>query len=297
MDLGLLGWQQADYDGEILRQVQQIQELEREQSSLTNRASELNAEIRQLQSERDADRKKYEESRRALDAERKHVLAPHPQIERQLVEKRKIEPNFVKRIPDLDRELREVRRRYTELLTAETETPQGKQELVRLRERSVSIPNEKSDLRTQHLRTVSEIRALENALRKERQAIAALDERSRKADEDWQALERDFMQRIRNKEREKARVEKRIHSLEGAKVNPYQRIGQVLADSGVAPMNQPQALEKVAELRTLRETLRGSVAQSLHRSRGEDEKLLQISYLLWGGMIGGLIVVLFAAFY
>ena len=173
-ELGLLGWQQADYDDETQRQVEAIQHVEREQSRLTNEAAALGNEIRQLQAEREVGRKQYEEQCRAIEAERKQVLAPHDQIERQLVEKRKIEPNFEKRIPELDRELREVQRRYKELLSVPRETLQVRQELIHLRERSVAIPNEKSDLRTQHLRTVSEIRALEVALQRESEAVTFL---------------------------------------------------------------------------------------------------------------------------
>jgi chromosome segregation ATPase len=295
--LGLLGWQQADYDHETQRQVNQIEEVEREQANLTNDAAALGVEIRTLQAEREAHRKKYEEECRAIEAARKQVLAPHDQIERQLMEKRKIEPKFERRIPELDRELREVQRRYTELLQTERETPKLRQEMIHLRERSVAIPNEKSDLRTQHLRTVSEIRNLELALQKESQAIAALDQRSQQLDDDWEAQDRDFVNVIRTKERQKERMESQIQLLEIAKVNPYQRIGQVLADSDIAPMNQPDALTKVKELRAMVDELNMQVAESLVTTAREDSHLLRTSFWLWGAIAAGLLVIVLAAVY
>lgn len=294
-ELGLLGWQQADYDEETQRQVREIQQVEMEQSRLTNEAAALGSEIRQFQTERETHRKKYEEECKAIEQERKQVLAPHDQIQRQLAEKRKIEPNFTRRFPDLDRELREVQRRYTELLNAPRETVQIKHEIIHLRERSVAIPNEKSDLRTQHLRTVSEIRALENALRKEAESIARLDEKSQRVDESWEAKDRELIQQIRTREKEKARLEKHIHQLEFAKAHPYQRIGQVLADSGIAPMNQPDALEKVKQLRFRIDELKYEVQVSAARSAQEDQKLILASYLLWAGMAAGLALILVAA--
>ncbi len=294
--LGLLGWQQADYDEETQRQVNAIQQVEREQARLTNEAAALANEIRQLQGDRETARKEYEEKCRGIEAERKQISAPHAQIERQLAEKRKVEPNFEKRIPELDRELREVQRRYTDLLASPKETLQIKQELIHLRERSVAIPNEKSDLRTQHLRTVSEIRALEMALQKEALALAELDERSDRLDEEWQARDRELVQKVRAKERDKTRLEKEIDTLETAKVNPYQRIGQVLADSNISPMNQPEALSRVKALRLQVGELHQAILESEALSAQDDQKLIRSSFWLWGGMAAGVLLVLIAAF-
>lgn len=294
-ELGLLGWQQADYDEEMQREVQAIQQVEREQSRLTNEAAAYANEIRQLQADREAARLQYEEQCRAIEAERKQVLAPHDQIQRQLAEKRKIEPNFEKRIPELDRELREVQRRYKELLSVPRETLQIRQELIHLRERSVAIPNEKSDLRTQHLRTVSEIRALEVALQRESEALKALDERAERLEGEWQGRDREFAQKIRAKERDKARTEKEIENLETAKINPYQQIGRVLADSNIAPMNQPHALERVRALRLRIDELRQNLLESQTVSAQADQKLVRTSFCVWGGIVAAALLVLLAA--
>jgi chromosome segregation ATPase len=294
-ELGLLGWQQADYDEETQRQVKQIQDVEMEQAKLMNQAAALANDIKEIQSERETSRKKYEEECKALEQERKQVLAPHDQLERQLAEKRKVEPKFERRFPELDRELREVQRRYSQLLTEEAQTVQIKNEIIHLRERSVAIPNEKTDLRTQHLRTVSEIRALETALQKEALAITALDERAQRLDDAWEARDREFVQRVRDREKERGRIEKQIQQLEFAKTHPYQVIGQVLADSNIPPMNQPAALNKVKDLRFRVDELLFEIQQSEVVSRQQDQKVVHASYLLWAGMVAGIALVLFVA--
>ena len=40
-ELGLLGWQQADYDADTQRQVREIQSVEKEQTRLTNEAASV----------------------------------------------------------------------------------------------------------------------------------------------------------------------------------------------------------------------------------------------------------------
>ena len=162
-ELGLLGWQQADFDDETQQQVEAIQNVEREQSRLMNAAAEHATTVRTRRGELESAQRAWQEKRRELAAEEKRCREPRAELERQLAERRRVEPNFERRMPELDRELREVMRLVTELLRTEPQTAKIRQELLRVRERSIAIPNEKSDLRTQHLRTVSEIRRLEQA--------------------------------------------------------------------------------------------------------------------------------------
>lgn len=294
-ELGLLGWQQADYDPETQRQVQEIHNVEREQSRLTNDAASLANEIRHLQTERASLQRSYDESRKQLDTERRRVREPYETIERQLAEKRKIEPNFVRRIPDLDRELREAQKMYSELLTRTPQTPQIRQELVRLRERTVAIPNEKSDLRTQHLRTVSEIRALEEGLETQKPFVDSIEERIRILDADWGAQETVLSGAIKTKEEEKAKIEILADALESAKANPYQQIGQVLADNNIAPVNQPQALDKVKRLRFDVGEVKQIILESEAGTAKENPQVLKISFILWVLIVCGLLAIAIAA--
>ena len=280
-DLGLLGWQQADFDAETEAQVKAIINCEREQARLTNESAEVGGQLRRLREQRETARRNAEEARSQLQERRTKLLEPHAELERQLEIQRSVEPTFETRIPELDRELREANRLYNELLGYEPQTPQIRAELTRLREQTVAIPNQKSDLRRLHLRAVTEIRSLEARLEKDRLAAAAIDEELSRLESEFKASDEAAAVQIRALEREKVRIEKESDSLEEAKANPYQQIGRVLADSNIAPINQPDALEYVRQLRFQLAELRHRIARSRKRSRSQDPAILWISWVLF----------------
>jgi chromosome segregation ATPase len=290
-ELGLLGWQQADYDRETQREVEKIQNYEREQSRLTNESAEIGRVVGECQARREAARKEFESLRKQFQAERHVIAEPLDRIEKQLVGLRKQEPAYERRIPELDRELRLVNESYTQLLTSEVQSAQLRDDLIRLRERTVAIPNEKADLRTQHLRIVSEIKMLETRLARAQTTMATLDKQAHELEAQFAEADREILAEIRAHQREKARVEKEIDALERAKANPYQQIGRVLADNDLAPMNQPNALEKVRRHRTAMHDLRLRIQESFAVSRAIDPTLVRTSYLLWASLLAALLLI------
>jgi predicted nucleic acid-binding Zn-ribbon protein len=280
--LGLLGWQQAEFDPQTQAEVDKINAYEREQSRLTNEGAGLAKELRELRVQREAARKVFEEKRRELEGQRSDTATDHPTIEKQLAELRKGEPTFERRVPDLDRELRNINRLYGDLITAANQTAQMKAEISRLRERTVTIANEKADLRNQHLRTVSEVRGLEARLERDRETIVALEREQRDLQAQFDASDGQFSSEIRAREREKARIEKEINTIETAKTNPYLQIGRVLADNDVAPMNQPGALDKVKRLRGRVVELDHLISLSFETSALQDRETVRLSMFLWG---------------
>lgn len=290
-ELGLLGWQQADYDTETQREVEKVQNYEREQSRLTNESADLGRLIRASQETRSVAWKEYETQRGQLGAERTALAEPLEKMEKQLAALRKQEPTYERRIPELDRELREVSRLYTELLSGGQETPQNREDLIRLRERTVAIPNEKADLRTQHLRVSSELKTMETTLKQSRDRIATLDRQIRELEASFGATDKVLGADIRSKEKERARMEKEIDAIERSKGNPYQEIGRVLADNNLAPMNQPNSLEKVRRHRFAMQEFEYEFAVSTEASRQADKTLVHTSYLLWAAMTVALLLI------
>ncbi len=293
--LGLLGWQQADFDTQTQTEVDKINTYEREQARLTNESAGLAKELRELRVERDAARKTFEEQRAAADAERAGLTANHPDIEKQLAALRKAEPTFERRMPELDRELRDTNKLYSELLTSPNQSPSAKAEIQRLRERNVTIANEKADLRNQHLRTVSAIREHEAGLERDREALATIEKRLRELQAAFDAEDARLAAEIRTRDREKARIEKEINAIETAKSNPYLQIGRVLADSDVAPMNQPGALDKVKRLRGRLVELDDLIRLSFERTATEDRETLKLSLFLWGTIAFVALLLILAA--
>jgi hypothetical protein len=61
--LGLLGWQQADFDEETQREVDKIMNVEREQARLTNEGATAGRSISELNTLREQTRRTYHEKR------------------------------------------------------------------------------------------------------------------------------------------------------------------------------------------------------------------------------------------
>ena len=279
--LGLLGWQQAEFDPQTQAEVDKINAYEREQARLTNESAGLAKELRELRDQREAARQMFEGQRRDLEAQRANAAADHPSIEKELAERRKVEPTFVSRMPELDREFRNINRLYSELLTAPKQTANMKAEILRLRERTVAIANEKADLRNQHLRTVSEVRDFEAQLEHDRETTATLDKELRALQSQFDISDGRLGGEIKIREREKSRLEKEINAIETAKSNPYLQIGRVLADNDIAPMNQPGALHKVKRLRGKLVELDHLIRISSETSAMQDRDTVRLSMFLW----------------
>lgn len=295
--LGLLGWQGADFDPETQRQVDEIQNVEREQSRHLNDAATHSQAVRRLMGEREQARRTHQEARKEIEAELKRANEKKALLERQVAEKRKVEPKFQQRIPELDRELRETNKLYSELLVMEKQTPQTKQEIIRLRERIVAIPNEKNDLRTSHLRSVTELRTLEENLARQVEFVAAVQQRITYAESQWEAADAALVASIKAAEKEKAAAERQYAALENAKDNPYQRIGEVLSGSGLGPINQPEVLEKVREVDVEVALLEGQILDSQAATGNEDPAALKMSLVLWGAVALLVLIVLFVVIF
>lgn len=282
--LGLLGWQQADFDDATQEEVRRIIECEREQATATNNSAAVGRDLRELLDARAVGKEHFERECRAMEEERRRVSRERPAIERQLAEKRRVEPDLEKRMPELDGELRELSRRYATLLAMDPPTPQSRQELVQVRERIVSIPNEKTEVRMLHLRAVQEMRTLEMQLAKEDSELADFERRESELTEAFKRADGDLAERIEKLEAEKAAFEKAFQSLEGAKANPYREVGRVLADSGVGPMNQPQALAAVRSHRVKVQEHEYALAASEAVSARQDQVEIRQSLWIWAGL-------------
>ena len=277
--LGLLGWQQADFEGEALPHVEQLTDCERTQARLTNESAAHALAIRQLQEQRDGERRQFEDARARLEAERARVAAPVEEAERQLAVRQRTTVNFADRLPELERELREVSQLYSELLAVEPQTAEIRREVIRQRERMTVIPNEKADLRKRQQQAVNATHALEESVARGRLAVGAADEQLRAQRAEFEKADGARAKEIADREREKLTVERESDALEKAKGNPYRKIGQLLADSGIAPMNQPHALTAVLHGRVEITRIATAIGTSLLASGSEEPAALRKSWL------------------
>ncbi len=287
--LGLLGWEQADFDTETQRQVDAIHHVEREQGELTNRAAALAREIEAIAVERAAVPAAFDKQRTALEAERASVREPLAEIERILRVVHARPADVARSIAELQRELGETDVLYTKLLGTEPQTPQVRDEVLRLRERLIAIPNEVADIKAMRHRAASDIAEREQQQKQIEQRTAELDRQLRELKADADQRDATSAARIKTLENERARAGTAAHRLDRAKTDPYREIGRVLADNDIAPMNQPHALEWVRTLRATITDTEAAVAESLQRTAAEDAPLLRASLAVW--IVIGLAVI------
>jgi chromosome segregation ATPase len=279
-NLGLLGWQQADFDAQTQRQVDALQNVEREQSNLTNRGAEIARQIAQLEEDRTKAEKDFAENREAIEELSAKVREPLEALKHQIDERRQSVPNVERRTAELDRELREVEELHSRLLLTDPQTDEIRRDLLQIRERIIAIPNEKKDLRAAAARIQTDVDGKMAKRVELEKHLAELGEQLSHAEAEHAKREEEFAERANALEAEKTEVESTVDLLERGKNDPYREIGRVLADSGMAPLNQPQALTEVTELRERTENLRSAIDASLADSAQEDRQQMRISLAL-----------------
>lgn len=294
-ELGLLGWQQADFDEETQRQVDAIQNVEREQSDLNNRAASVAHDIEKLNAERAAVRAEFDQRRSALEAERAKTREPLVEIDRLIGVVRARPSDATRRIAELDREERETDAAYKKLLGVHPQSPQVRDEIMHQRQRLIAIPNERQDIKAQQLRATTDLQEREQQRAAIEQKSAELDRQLREVKKAGDQRDAEFAARLKEFEKDRARAEAAARQLERAKLDPYREIGRVLADSGVAPVNQPHALARVQQLRQRIAQARLAVAGSMELTAGEDNEMLRISLGLWA-VIAVAALLVFLAF-
>lgn len=289
-ELGLLGWQQADFDPDTQRQVDAIQNVEREQAALTNRSAEIAREIETVTIMRDSVRNGFAQQRAALETEREKARAPLAEIDRTLRVLRDRPKDTARRIADLALEQRETDALYTKLLGANPQTQQVRDEIMRLRERLIAIPNETADIKAQEQRATNDIHEHEQQRAAVEQNSAQIDKQLRELKAGAEQRDAGFTAQIKTLEKERARAEATIQRLDRAKRNPYREVGRVLAECGVAPVNQPHTITRVHDLWKKIADCEAAIATSHERTAAEDRTELRISLTLWA-------VIALAAFF
>jgi chromosome segregation ATPase len=272
--LGLLGWQQADYEGPTQEHVKQLTDCERAQAGLTNESAALGIEIQELEQERGTrEREMLEACSEALAREWPAAKSAE-ELEEQMTLKRKERKEIADRLPALDRELGAAEERYRALVGQEMPPPNVQAELLRLRGVILALPREKVEWQAKLSATETQIAAMEGLMQSLREARAAFEKR-----------DRELAGEISVRQRAKRKVETRVETLEKAKADPYREIGRALADNGIGPLNQPEALAAVIGQREKIATRESLIALSLDETAQENREAVWQSWLLTGTIV------------
>jgi len=281
--LGLLGWQQADYDDDAQAHVNRLMDCEREQARLTNESAALGLKIEELEKQRGIRQREHEEA--VAEALRREQ--PAAKNEKQLADEmagtRKQRREIEGRLPVIDRELATAEEQYRALVDRENFSREHEEDLLALRRVILALPREKAEWQGKLALTEQSLRSMEELAERLRQTRAAFEKEDA-------ALGAE----IGDCQRTKRGLEKQVDALEKAKGDPYREIGRTLADHKIAPLNQPQALAVVLRQRQQIAHREAALAASVAASTQEDRGAVRNFWLLLGGLAFATLVVILA---
>ena len=289
--LGLLGWQQADYDPGTQQHVDRVTDVERAQVQLTNESAALGLTVQQLEERRTAERATFEGQRTARIAAREPLVEPVQEAERALNAKQKERKEIAERIPALDRERLSEEEKYRVLLARGEHNAREDTEVQRLQRRAITIPLEKKEWQEKLAAVDLEIPRLETELEQRRAMLSVETEALRVLEKSFAESDAALVGGIAAHKREKQKLEKQVDALEKSKTQSYREIGRALADQSIEPLNQPDALTAVLAQRERIAAQEAQVAASREQS-GQEKRvdvwtswvlLLILAVLIFGG--------------
>jgi hypothetical protein len=270
--LGLLGWQQVDFDSTTQQHADRLNAHEREQARLNNESAALALAMQELEEQRAARQREAAEAVAGALEQEQLPATTGEELDRELAARRKECKEVEARLPVLDRELRAAEERYRSFILPATPPPEVQEELFRLRKVILALPQE----RAQWQARLEEIKKLIARM----EVLQPILQRAR-----TEFAERDaaLAAEIAAHRRTKLKVEKQGNALESSKADPYREIGRTLADHELAPLNQPEALAAVLAQRQAIAAQEMLVAASRAASGAEDRAALGRSWLTVAG--------------
>jgi chromosome segregation ATPase len=287
-ELGLLGWQQADYNEATQQEVSKLADFEREQSRLTNESAELGNALRDLGERRAKEEAEYTARKTSFHASLSELEKPIKELQRKVAARRKARASAEESVARLEAKLAEA---VKDPNTAGAQTPEERAEALRFAYRFREVPNNLKNARAKLAGIMEEVRGEESDLERNLPLLKALEEQLLANQTQFDAQDAELEKEIASRKRAKRKIEREINALEKAKSHPYRAIGRVLADCQVAPMNQPGALENVRAQRLRIHTLESNIAASLEESRREPREALLNSWQWWVALLGLLVML------
>lgn len=262
-ELGLLGWEQVDFfDLAINEEVERLRGYERSQAHLINTSAEISSQLAVVEDELAKSRAQHLEGLKGLEEEREPLAERLAELEGTNREKREALERFKRAVAELEQRRRQLEARQQKLVTAGAGTVEEQVEAVNVARELVRLPRELELVRADQARVLGEANAAEIEADETRHQLRGMDEAIKSERERFAEIERKLSAQIRQLTGEQKKSDATMSQLDGEKSKPYRAIGACLADHEIAPLNQPQVLHQVLDLRS-----------ALAASSGEMERL------------------------
>lgn len=289
--LGLLGWQQADYDPDTQQHADRLAEYERSQLQLTNESAALGLAVQQLEEQRRSERATFDSQRTERLAAQKPLSKPIEESAKALADLRRERPKLEAQLGIVDKGVADREKNYRDLLSKGEVTPEEQTTVQEWQRQSLSIPHEKLTWRGR-LNDLNESEArLQTELQEQRAALSAEIEALKNLEKSFAESDDALVKQIAAHKREKQKLERQINDFEKAKTHPYREIGRILADHRIEPLNQPEALSAVLVQREKILEQEAKMAASLEQSGQENREQVWSGWLI----IMALAVLVFGA--
>ena len=284
-ELGLLGWQQADYSEATQQQVRKLADYEREQARLTNESAELGLELQDLRERRAKEKAEFTESQAKFKANYSELNRPVQGLEQRIAKRRNTLALAERAVADMETKLG-----FVEPKPENARTPEERAEMLRFKPFR-EIPGKLKAARAKVAGIKEEMQCEERDMNLNLPVLKALEERLSENRARFDTQDSALQKEITAKERAKRKLEKEINALEKAKSHPYREIGRVLADNQIAPINQPKALEEVHAQRRQIAALESLIETSLAEGRAQPRDAILISWQWWVAVLGAVFLL------
>jgi chromosome segregation ATPase len=286
--LGLLGWQQADYNDVTQQQVRKLADCEREQARLTNESAVLGHALRDLSERRAKGKTEYDARKTGFNANLSELAKPIKALQRKLAARREAQEEAERAVANLEAKMEEATQDPN---IANAQTSEKRAELLRFDYRFREAPDKLKNARAKLAGIKEEVRGEESDLNRNLPVLKALEEQLLANQTQFDAQDAELEKEISSRKRAKRKLEKEINALEKAKSHPYREIGRALADCHIAPLNQPGALEAVRAQRLRIRVMESTIGASLDDSRREPREALLNSWQWWIALLALLVML------
>jgi chromosome segregation ATPase len=249
-ELGWLGWEQVDfYDEQIVAEVQKVREYENTQASLMNTSAELSGRKAALDEELAREKAKHDEAQKELAEERGKIAGQLEQAENKRRQKLAAVQRFGQALEELAGQERELQKRSLDLMNVVRVDLATRVEAREVSDALARVPAERRLVLADKATAADEAARLEPGIAQFRAELQRIDGEAAAAGEGLAEATRRVTGELLLLERERDKSNVHMSRLDKEKLKPYRAIGACLADHGIAPLNQPEILEKVFALR------------------------------------------------
>jgi len=291
-ELGWLGWEQVDFfDLQVNEEIRKVREFENTQASLLNTAAELSGRKAALDEELAREKELHDEAQASLAQERAPIAAQFEEAETRRRQKLEAVERFDRALAEIARLEKQLEARSLSFMDIERPTAAIRAQARVVSDELARLPGERTHVSADRATASEEAARLESEIANFRAELRRIAAAASAARDRFAGASRRLAAEMRPLVRERKKSDLRRSHLDRKKQTPYRLIGACMADNGLAPRNQPEALEKVLALREREARLTEAFAELQAACAAADAGMLLAFYLLLAVLLVAVCVI------